>query len=82
MKLTINVDCTPKEAREFFGLPDLAPVNEAITESLETRVKENMETLTDPQKYFELIMTQSGAGMEMMQKAMMGMMPGKTAGKK
>ena len=29
MKITINVDCTPAEAREFFGLPDLRPLQAA-----------------------------------------------------
>ena len=30
MKFTINVDCTPEEARAFFGLPDVSAVNEMI----------------------------------------------------
>jgi hypothetical protein len=29
MKITINVDCTPAEAREFLGLPDLRPLQAA-----------------------------------------------------
>lgn len=28
MKITINVDCTPEEARTFLGLPDLGPLHE------------------------------------------------------
>ncbi|MFZ5610436.1 MAG: DUF6489 family protein [Pseudomonadota bacterium] len=34
MKITIDVDCTPAEARAFFGLPDLTPVHEAMTARL------------------------------------------------
>ena len=29
MKFTIEVDCTPEEARSFFGLPDVKPMQEA-----------------------------------------------------
>jgi len=29
MKITVDVDCTPEEARRFMGLPDLAPVHDA-----------------------------------------------------
>ena len=27
MKVTVDVDCTPEEARRFLGLPDLTPVH-------------------------------------------------------
>lgn len=29
MKVTIDIDCTPEEARRFMGLPDLTQVHEA-----------------------------------------------------
>ncbi len=29
MKITVDVDCTPEEARRFLGLPDLTPVHDA-----------------------------------------------------
>ena len=28
MKINVEVDCTPEEARRAMGLPDLAPVHE------------------------------------------------------
>jgi hypothetical protein len=31
MKVHIDIDCTPEEARTFFGLPDLQPMQEAVT---------------------------------------------------
>ena len=34
MKVTVDVDCTPEEARRFLGLPDLTPVHDAYVESL------------------------------------------------
>ncbi len=29
MKITVDVECTPEEARRFMGLPDLTPVHDA-----------------------------------------------------
>lgn len=34
MKVTVNVDCTPEEARTFLGLPDLSPVHEKYLSSV------------------------------------------------
>ena len=28
MKINVEVDCTPEEARRFMGLPDLSPVHD------------------------------------------------------
>lgn len=28
MKVNVEIDCTPEEARRFMGLPDLTPVHE------------------------------------------------------
>lgn len=38
MKINIEVDCTPEEARKLFGLPDLEPVHDIYL----SRVKELM----------------------------------------
>ena len=34
MKLNIEIDCTPEEARQMFGLPDLAPVQDRYVAKL------------------------------------------------
>ncbi len=38
MKITVNIECTPEEARRFLGLPDLAPMQEAVVARLQERV--------------------------------------------
>ena len=40
MKVTVDVDCTPEEARRFLGLPDLTPVHEAYIEKMRQAVTE------------------------------------------
>lgn len=40
MKVSVDVDCTPEEARRFLGLPDLTPVHEAYVEKMKSVVTE------------------------------------------
>jgi Family of unknown function (DUF6489) len=35
VKITVEVDCTPEEARTFCGLPDVKPMQEAVMARLE-----------------------------------------------
>ena len=35
MKVTVEVDCTPDEARAFLGLPDVKPMQAAVMAALE-----------------------------------------------
>ena len=40
MKINVDVDCTPEEARRFLGLPDLGPVHEAYVEKMKAAVRD------------------------------------------
>ncbi len=39
MKIKVDIDCTPKEVREFFGLPDVAPMQERLMGEVEERLQ-------------------------------------------
>ena len=41
MKITIEIDCTPEEARRFMGLPDLAPLHEHYVGMLKKSLEQN-----------------------------------------
>ena len=45
MKITVDIDCTPQEARAFLGLPDVAPVQEAFVEALRAKMNDAMAGL-------------------------------------
>jgi len=45
MKVNINIDCSPQEARAFFGLPDVTPLNEQLVEEMSKRMSANMEAM-------------------------------------
>ena len=38
MKVTIEIDCTPLEARQFFGLPDVQPMQAALLAQMEKQL--------------------------------------------
>ena len=46
MKVTLDIDCTPEEARRFFGLPDVVPMQKAILAEMEKRTLAEMEKFT------------------------------------
>lgn len=48
MKVTFNIECTPQEARAFFGMPDVAPMQERMMAELEKKLQENIRSL-DPE---------------------------------
>ena len=52
MKVTVDVDCTPEEARRFLGLPDLAPVHQAYVDRMTKMVTDgsSAETFTEMMK--------------------------------
>ncbi len=43
MKVTVEVDCTPLEARAFFGLPDVQPMQEAMMDQLQGKMMANID---------------------------------------
>jgi hypothetical protein len=75
MKITANVDCTPEEARAFFGLPDVRPIQAELLKQLQDRLSKSIQTI-DPdamvktwlapmvkgfEQWQDLFMSQAGA---------------------
>lgn len=60
MKFTVNVDCTPEEARQFMGLPNVAPMQDAIMAQVQEQMQKNL-TAMDPEGMMKFWMPQGGA---------------------
>lgn len=45
MKVTVNVECTPAEARAFLGLPDVEPLNDYMMEQMKVRMAQNLQSM-------------------------------------
>jgi hypothetical protein len=43
MKVNIEIDCTPIEARQFMGLPDVEPMQAAVMKRIEVRMLSDIE---------------------------------------
>lgn len=48
MKVNIEIECTPEEARSFLGLPDVTALNESLMTEMQKRAEANMDQL-DPE---------------------------------
>lgn len=64
MKITFDVDCTAQELREFFGLPDVKPMQEALLKEVEAKMRAGIASL-DPET---MLKTWLPAGMESFQR--------------
>ena len=42
MKLNVEIDCTPAEARAFLGLPDVSALNDHLVAEMKKRVDANI----------------------------------------
>ena len=45
MKVTVNVECTPEEARAFLGLPDVEPLNDYMMAQMKARMEQNIQQM-------------------------------------
>ncbi|HUP23464.1 MAG TPA: DUF6489 family protein [Thermoanaerobaculia bacterium] len=63
MKIHLDIECTPAEARAFFGLPDVAPLQEAVMKELQERMLKNVR-LMDPEAMFRTWMPLATQGVE------------------
>ena len=75
MKFTVNVECSPEEARRFMGLPDVTPINDKLVEEMGKRMEANLKMMsgenlmsswmsvgTQAQDAFVKLMTSAAAG--------------------
>ncbi len=67
MKVKVDIDCTPLEARVFFGLPDVQPMQEKVMAEIEARMLQALQA-TDPETLIKTWMPAGMAGFEQLQK--------------
>ena len=45
MKISIDIDCTPQEARAFLGLPHVEPMQEALVAQMQERLAQHLAAI-------------------------------------
>jgi Family of unknown function (DUF6489) len=66
MKISIDVDCTPLEARQFMGLPDVEPMQKAAMAQIEKRMMAELERFS-PEALFKAWLPIAGMNSEWLQ---------------
>jgi hypothetical protein len=67
MKVKIDLECTPEEARTFFGLPDVQPMQQVMMQEMQDRLMSAMRG-TDAETLMKTWMPAGVASLEQMQK--------------
>jgi hypothetical protein len=80
MKITFDVDCTPEEARTFFGLPDVKPMQEALMIKVEQRMHANLDAMS-PEVLMKNWLPGGVQGLEQLQQMFWGAMQSASAKK-
>ncbi len=75
MKITIDVDCTPEEARAFLGLPNVAPMQDAVMAEVQERLLDSLKAM-DPESLFKTWLPAGIQGWEQLQKQFWGQVMG------
>ena len=68
MKIKIDIDCSPEEARAFLGWPDVADFQRAAMEQMQQRTAEYFESL-EPDKLAKMFMPAGAEAWDAMQRA-------------
>ena len=77
MKVNVEIDCTPLEARQFFGFPDVGPIQNAVMDKLQQQMSANIDKISpegllqswltfDPklaERFQDMFVTMMGGGM-------------------
>ena len=67
MKVNIELDMTPEEARRLMGLPDVTKLQDKMLTEMEKRMKTALDT-SDPQAMLKAWMPMGGQGFEEFQR--------------
>jgi Family of unknown function (DUF6489) len=67
MKMNIEIDMTPEEARKFLGLPDVSKAQERMMAEVEKRMKAAID-INDPEAMMRAWMPLGGQGFEQFQR--------------
>ncbi|MEH6404834.1 MAG: DUF6489 family protein [Sneathiella sp.] len=75
MKINLDIDCTPQEARVFFGLPDVEKMQEMMMKEIQSKMMENISNI-DADSMMKTWMPEGMKGLDQMQNAFWSSMTG------
>jgi hypothetical protein len=81
MKVTLDIDCTPDEARAFFGLPDVKPMQEHLLKEVQQRMSTMLHGM-EPEAMLTTWLPATLKGYEQLQEMFLSQMAGTRKPKK
>ena len=81
MKIKLDIDCTPDEVREFFGLPQIKPLQEELLKEVQERLSANIKAM-DPEVMVKTWLPATLKGFEQLQEMFLSRMGGAGSNKK
>ncbi len=75
MKINIDIDCSPQEARTFLGLPDVEPMQRSLMQMIQDRMEKNLAAM-DAEALMKQWMPAGAQGWDAMQKMFWSAMSG------
>lgn len=79
MKITLDVDCTPEEARTFMGLPDVKPMQDRLLEQLQERLTVDLGAMK-PEALMKMWLPTTMKGFEQIQELFRSQLGGRKEG--
>jgi Family of unknown function (DUF6489) len=75
MKIKLDIDCTPDEVRDFFGLPQVKPLQEDLLKEVRERLSANIKAM-DPEAMLKTWLPATLKGFEQLQEMFLSRMGG------
>jgi hypothetical protein len=75
MKITMNIECTPEEARAFLGLPDVQPMQEEMLKEVQKRLSASLKAM-DPETMLKTWLPATFQGYEQLQQMFLSQLAG------
>jgi Family of unknown function (DUF6489) len=75
MKFNVDIECTPEEARAFFGLPDVKPLQDALLPEVEERLRATLNAM-DPEAMLKTWLPVTLTGFEQLQEMFLSQLGG------
>jgi hypothetical protein len=75
MKISLDIDCTAEEARKFFGLPEVQPLQQALLKEVQERLTANIQAM-DAKAMLDAWLPATLKGFEQLQELFLSRMAG------
>jgi hypothetical protein len=75
MKIKLDIDCAPDEMREFFGLPQVKPLQEELLKEVQERLRASIKAM-DPETMIKTWLPATLKGFEQLQEMFLAQLGG------